>query len=98
MGPYGGGEGRHPTVLIEKAENGYLVTLSPAIDTLGMGDFMGVGEFPDPERVTKLRKDQEKFSPKVFVFADIQSAWDAVQNFLLDGRMPALLPPPTESS
>lgn len=84
-----GGMGGEDSVNIAKAENGYLVTLTPRYD---MGE-MGLGssyimERPEPHQLAAMKQEQEKTRPRVFVYSSIDDAWAAVKEFLMDGRMP----------
>ena len=88
-----GGSSDGPHVSIDKAANGYLVTLSPdpsggsfAAEELAYGGG-AMGEL-SPAAMEKIREWSKKIKPKTFVFLDIEEAWGAVKEFLLDGRMP----------
>ena len=86
MGHYGSGSG--PSVQIEKAENGYMVTLELG----GSGGGLGFGatpfDKPDDHHLAELQKEMERNRPRVFVYVGIEDAWEAIKEFLLDGRMP----------
>ena len=83
-------QAKHASVSIQKAENGYMITLQPSYDPLSLIEgFRPVAqEFPDQDKLDKLRRDQERFSPKVYVFSDLKEAWNAVQEFLMDEKLP----------
>ncbi len=84
--PFGSGNG--PSVQIEKAENGYMVTLESG----GAGGELmgGVGPYskPDELQLAELQKEMDRTRPRVFVYVGIEDAWEAIKEFLLDGRMP----------
>lgn len=75
------------SVQISRAENGYMVTLYPPtqFEAMGMPFMM---EKPEPHQIQEVKTAHEKSKPRVFVFASIEDAWDAVKGFLLDGHMP----------
>ena len=77
-----------PTVQIEKAENGYMVTLELG----GSGGDLGVEatpfDKPDNHHLAEIQKEMERTRPRVFVYIGIEDAWEAIKEFLLDGRMP----------
>jgi hypothetical protein len=80
----GGDEGDEEKVDIRRAENGYIVTMYPVDESM---------DYPHPGRLTpedfeEMKAAREKSRPRVFVFADIDKALDAVKEFLLDGRIP----------
>ncbi len=86
-----GGRSRGPHVSIAKAENGYMVTLIPGKgfdDDEDMDVMPFPGSPPEPHQVKALLQYREKKRPRIFVFPEIEQAWDAVKEFLLDGRMP----------
>ena len=95
MGRYGatllpGGGGNGPYVGIEKAENGYMVTLQPAQpDPIGILPPMLGGGYTEQGDYEKMREEASKQQPRVFVFLEIEQAWSAIKEFLLDGRMPS---------
>ena len=79
-----------PSVEIAKAENGYMVTLArrgnddDALMDLGT-DF---GVPPEPHRLQEAKKERERVRPRVYVYSEIEEAWAAIKEFLLDGRIP----------
>lgn len=77
------GDGVH----ISKAENGYMVTLFPALKFEAM-QMPFMFEKPEPHQISEMKEAHQKSKPRVFVFSNIDDAWSAIKEFLLDGRMP----------
>ncbi len=77
----------HPSVQVEKVENGYLVTLYPQTPDQPPLPVIA-GEYPDPAKLEELRQYHDTMRPKSFVFTAITDAWSAVETFLMDGKLP----------
>ena len=73
------------SVGISRAENGYMVVLKPDMDPFAYGH---LGRMVEPHQVDAMKEQHEKTRPRIFIFADIDDAWIAVKEFLLDGRIP----------
>lgn len=88
----------NPSVNIQKAENGYMVTLQPKSEQMSFLQQLGIPGIPPDvamgsvshpaQSVDELKKAHERSRSRVYVFADLNSAWEAIQSFLLDARMP----------
>lgn len=80
---------RHPSATIQRAENGYLVTFQP-----GRSVEMDMGFPTPPQAMTDLRLEEikceiERSRPRVLVYIEITDAQRAINEFLMDGRMPS---------
>ncbi len=84
------GMGEGEGVSIQKAENGYMITLVPPGNSdLEFGPFSTLGgDKPEPHQLQAMREAMEKSRPRVFVFSDIEVALEAIKEFLLDGKLP----------
>ena len=84
-----------PSVQITKAENGYMVTLARAGGDGGGGIFESLGvafsASSEPQALKDLKKERDRLRPHVFVYSDIEDAWSAIKEFLLDGRLPKVV-------
>ena len=85
-----------PSVQIAKAENGYMVTLARAGGDGGGGgilESLGVAfSAPsEPQTLKDIKKEMDRLRPHVFVYSDIEDAWSAIKEFLLDGRLPKVV-------
>ena len=80
--------GGGPSVHIEKAENGYMVSLIQGGDPMMGGIGMPFDRTPEPHMMEELKKEADKYRPRIFVYSEIEEAWNAIKEFLLDGRMP----------
>lgn len=83
-----GGPDGEASVSIEKAENGYLVTLAPQFSFDDLGPMAYPMVRPEPHEIEGIKKSREKSRPRVFIYLSLDDAWSAVKEFLMDGRMP----------
>ena len=81
-----------PNVQIAKAENGYMVTLDRGGDGGNIFESLGVAfsNPQEPPNLEALKKERERLKSHVFVYSDVEDAWAAIKEFLLDGRLPKI--------